>query len=395
MLQELERIVKDNIDDVVKWRRYIHENPELSFQEYETTKYIKDIIETLDNVEIIYEGETGLVASLKGDKPGKRVALRADIDALPIDEQTEIDFKSANSGVMHACAHDMHAAMLLGSAKVLNDFKAEIEGEVVFIFQPAEEMPPGGALAILASGVLDGVDYIFSSHIMTTIDTGKIAMKPGAFFAASDRFSIDVIGRGGHAAAPNLAIDPVVISAQIILGLQTIVSRLTSPLHSPIISTTVVNTEGAFNVIPNKVNVQGSIRNYDAEVRDETEKYVREISEGIAKTYHGSVDITYTRGYPALMNNEEAFEISKKAALEFLNEDDIVILKDPVQASEDFAYYLEKIPGNYCLIGSRNVKKNTDVSVHNPKFKADEDSLFYGVTQNVATINELLINKQK
>lgn len=391
MREEFEKVIKDNFDDFVNWRRHIHANPELSFQEFETTKFIEDILNELKNIEVVYRGETGLVASLKGNNSGKKVALRADIDALPINEQTAVECKSTNEGIMHACGHDVHSAMLLASAKILDQYVDQLNGEVLFIFQPAEEVPPGGAKDIIASGVLDGSDYVFGLHVMPGYETGTIGLRKGPMMASSDRFDLNVIGKGGHAAMPDLAIDPVVISSLIINAFQTIVSRLSNPFHAPILSTTLVNTTGASNIIPDKVNIQGSVRCYNKEVRANTEKFIHDIANGIASTFGAHIEFDYDYGYPMLSNSTKAYDVAYAAAKNFLNEEKIIILEDPAQGSEDFAYYSEKFEANFAVLGIKNVSKETNISMHNPKFKMDEDAMYYGIMLHLQTIKELLM----
>lgn len=388
-----DELVKKHLDETIKWRRHLHQYPELSFKEYETTKYIISILENLENIEINKVSDTGVIGILKGKRPGKIVGLRADIDALKIQEENDFDFKSKNEGIMHACGHDTHTAILLATATILNDLVDMISGEVRFIFQPAEEVSPGGAIQLVNSGALDDVDYFFAQHIMPDYPTGSVAIKSGAMFAAGDSFDITFYGKGGHAAAPHLSVDPIMIAVEVIQAFQTIVSRKAHPLHSPTISTTIVNTKAgqAKNIIPDSINIKGSIRNYDEKVRVETEQWIKQIANGIASTHGGRTDIIYQMGYDPVINDEECFEISKKAAHSFLETKDILILKDPQQASEDFSEYNKIAPGNYIIIGTRNEDKQTNVNLHNSKYKIDEDSLYYGIMMHLNTIKEILM----
>ena len=386
-----EEKVKQYMDDVINWRRHLHQNPELSFEEYETTNYIISILEPLENIEILRPTKTGVIGVLKGSHPGKIIGLRADIDALAVNEETDVEFKSTKPNIMHACGHDGHTAMLLATAVIANDYVDDIHGEIKFIFQPAEEVPPGGAKEMIESGALDDVDYFFGQHLMPTSPTGTIAMKIGTMFASSDRFDITFQGKGGHAAMPHLAIDPVLIAVEAIQAFQTIVSRKTHPHYNGTISTTVVNTVGAENVIPDTINIKGSVRNYDATVRDETEKYIIQIAEGVAKTHGGSANIIYDRGYSPVVNDEACFDISYAAAEAFLDEKDIIIEKAPQTASEDFSEYNKLAPGNYVLIGSKNDEKGANMSPHHPKYMVDEDALYFGIMQFLNTIAKALM----
>jgi amidohydrolase len=387
-----ENEVRSIIDETIAIRHYLHQNPELSFQEYKTTEYIINHLSKLENIEIKKVADTGVLGILKGAQPGKVIGLRADIDALAVKEENDVDYKSVNQNIMHACGHDAHTAMLLAAAKVLNDKVDQIKGEVIFIFQAAEEIAPGGAKAIIESGALDNMDYIFGQHVMPILETGKIGVMRGPFLTANDMMNITIQGRGGHAAMPNFAIDPVVIAAETILALQTIVSRKTPPGKQPVISTTIVKTpDNADNVIPDTINLRGSIRNYWPEVRLETKELVTNIAKGIAEAHGASAIVDYTMGHDSVINDDDCYDISKKASESFMPEGGLVELTEKLAASEDFSAYRKICPGNYSILGIANPEKHTDVSNHNPKFNVDDDALYYGIMQYVNTIDQLLI----
>jgi len=384
-------LVKQNMDSVITWRRHMHENPELSFQEVETTKYILDILSKLENVKIETPCQTGCIAILKGKQEGDVIGLRADIDALPVHEESDEPFISKTEGVFHACGHDVHTAMLLGVATILNDHVDQLKGTVKFIFQAAEEKQPGGAIEIVNSGILDDCKYIFGQHIMPSIPTGKVALKDGTIFGSSDRVYIDIQGKGGHAAMPQTTIDPVVVAAEIIMGLQTIVSRKATPLYNPVISTTVVRTPvGAENVIPDTISMQCSVRNIDLEVRQNTATWIKQVVEGIAMAHGASAKVDFTFGYAPVFNSTTPYQIAVDAAKAFVPEEDVIILKDPIQAGEDFCNYNKVCECEYFLVGSGNEEKGTTASPHNPKYKADEDAMYYGMMMYLNIVDKIL-----
>ncbi|MCL1948637.1 MAG: amidohydrolase [Turicibacter sp.] len=386
--------VKNNLEQAYGWFRHLHQNPELSFQEHETTKFIIDKLKKLENIEILTPTETGCIGVLKGKLDGPVIGLRADIDALPIFEETDIDYKSLNNGVMHACGHDAHTSVLLTVATVLNGYADQLQGTVKFIFQPAEELPPGGAIDLVKSGALDDVQYFFGAHLMPNMPTGTVALKPGLMFYSSDKFEITIQGKGGHAAIPNLAVDPVIIQAEMILAFQTIVSRKTNPIYSPTISTTVVKTaEGPANVIPDTVRLAGSVRNLNAEVRQETAEWIKKVANGVCDLHGATCKVRYTFGYDTVINDDIPYGMSLKAAQNILNEKAIIVMKDPIPASEDFGSYRKIAPSTYFLYGGANEEKQTNITPHHPKYKADEESFYYGAMMFLSIVEETLMKK--
>jgi len=388
----LENAVKTSLPEVTGWFEHLHAHPELSFKEFETTEYLRATLANLPGIEIRQPCETGLIGVLRGAHEGPIIALRADIDALNLQELADVPYRSQNKDVMHACGHDMHTACLLGAAKILSGLQGQLHGTVYFMFQAAEEQHPGGALDIIKSGALDGVKYTFGQHLIPSIPTGVVAFKYDTILGASDRFELKIQGKGGHAAFPNLAVDPVVIAAEIIMALQTVVSRKTNQQYNPVISVTMVNTPpGADNVIPDSIRLTASVRNLDAEVREEAVRWMRQLTEGIAAAHGATAEFNYKYGYDPLINDEAPTEIAIAAAKEFLSPPQVVILKDPIPAGEDFGYYGQISEICFYAIGTGDPEKGTNVSPHSPRYKADLASMYYGIMMYVNIINKLLI----
>lgn len=356
------------------WRRHMHQHPELSFEETETAKYIIGKLKEF-GIEVQTQiGGLGIVGILKGAKQGKTIALRADFDALPIEDEKDVPYKSQNPGVMHACGHDGHTSALLGTAAVLSKYREAIKGTVKFVFQPAEEKPPGGAKFMIEEGILDDVDYVFGAHLASEIPLGQIGIGAGYQMAAVDKFAINIKGRGGHGARPHETIDSLVIGTSVIEGLQKIVSRNIDPLKAAVVTVGVFQAGNAFNIIPDTARIEGTVRTFDADVRDQIEGQINSIVKGITSGFHADYEIDYLRGYPALYNHEEQTEIVRGLLSDTFAEQD-VILTQPTMGAEDFAYFLEKSPGTYFRVGSRNENEATHYPHHHPKFDFDERAL--------------------
>lgn len=378
-LQKAEQVV----EQVRHWRRYLHQHPELSFQEHQTAQYVYSVLEKMDAFELSRPTKTSVMARLKGAKPGKTVAMRADMDALPIQEQTGLPFASVNAGVMHACAHDGHTAMLLGAAKVLTDMRHELHGEIVLLFQHAEEVPPGGAQEMVAAGVLDGVDCVTGIHLMSTIPAGVIGIRTGALTSASDVFKITVQGKGGHASTPELTIDPLAAGAQMVTALNHIVSRSVAPLHSAVVSVTKFQGGGsALNVIPDTVSIGGSVRVLDGQTRELIKKRIHEIAEGIAKANGAEVAVDYTYGYNPVINDSKVTEKVRAVLKEHFTNQTLTEL-EPMMGGEDFSAFSDEKPGCFVMIGAGNKQKEMVYPHHHPKFDIDEDALKEGVKLHV------------
>ncbi|WP_457269130.1 M20 metallopeptidase family protein [Pedobacter sp. UYEF25] len=362
--------------DVVAYRRHIHAHPELSFKEFETSAYIK---EKLISWGIPYTecANTGVVGLIKGDKPSdKVVALRADMDALPILESNDKEYKSKNIGVMHACGHDVHSSSLLGTARILNELKAEFGGTIKLIFQPAEELLPGGASIMIKEGVLENPkpQAIIGQHVMPFIASGKVGFRSGIYMASTDELYVTVTGKGGHGAQPQQNIDPVVIASHIIIALQQIVSRVADPRLPSVLSFGKVIANGATNIIPNEVKIEGTFRTLNEDWRAEAHKRMKKMAEGMAESMGGHCDFEIRKGYPFLINEEKLTNRAKQCAIEFLGADKVEDL-DIWMAAEDFAYFSQAADACFYRLGTGNKAKNTSNSVHTSNFDIDEDAL--------------------
>ena len=365
-------------DWIVKIRRELHEHPELMYEEFRTSELIRRELDKLDIQYIHPIAETGVLASI-GNGNGPCVALRADMDALPIHEETDVPFKSKIDGKMHACGHDCHVSMLLGAAKLLKDKESEINGTIKLLFQPAEEGGAGGKL-MREEGALENpdVERIFGLHVWPQMPSGQIGSREGTFLAATSSLSLAVKGVGGHAAVPQLAKDPVLTSARIITNLQSIISRELDPLESGVVSITVINGGNASNVIPSEVKVKGTLRSLTMDGLKELQKRVKEISEGIAQTHGCEAIVEYVgNDYPPTVNDSEMWKFAKNVGIELLGDDNVSDL-DAVMGGEDFAYYTEKVKGCFVVLGMNNPDIDATYSVHHPMFKADEDALHIG-----------------
>jgi amidohydrolase len=380
LIDSIKNISKINKKHIVDIRHHLHSNPELSFQEFETSKYVKIALENIGISKIEHKANTGLVALIEGKNPTqKTIALRADMDALPINEINNVAYKSKNEGIMHACGHDVHTSCLLGAAQILFSLKEEFEGTIKLIFQPGEEKLPGGASIMINEGVLKNPDVsaIIGQHVMPLIPVGKVGFKSGLYMASTDELYVKVIGKGGHGAMPHLNIDPVVIAAQIIISLQQIVSRMSSPIIPSVLSFGKVIANGATNVIPNEVTLEGTFRTLDEKWRFEAHDKMVKMATMIAESMGGKCEFEVRKGYPFLHNDEALTEKAKQHAIEFLGTENVLDL-DIWMAAEDFAYYSQIIPACFYRLGTRNEEKGIVSSVHTPTFDIDENALEIG-----------------
>ena len=374
LIKDINEKLTDRYDDVVSWRRYMHQHPELSFKEVKTAEYIKEKLLSFGLEVKTNIGGHGLIGILEGSQSGKTIALRADFDALPIPDEKEVPYKSQNPGVMHACGHDGHTAALLGTAEALSHFREHLKGKVIFIFQPAEELPPGGAKFMIEDGVLDGVDYVFGAHLDSQTPLGKITVGEGYQMAAVDKFDIHIQGKGGHGARPHEAIDSIVIGSEIVNSLQKIVSRGVNPLQSAVVTIGVFQSGTAFNVIADKATIEGTVRTFDGDIRKQVEKQMYSIVEGITTAFGATYTIDYLNGYPALYNHQEETETVRALLAEQFSEENIVDM-EPSMGAEDFSYFLLEKPGTYFRVGSQNEDEATHYPHHHPKFDIDERAL--------------------
>jgi amidohydrolase len=378
--ERIKQLAKESAEEIVAIRRNLHANPELSFQEYNTAQFIA---EKLDAYGIPYQkmANTGLVAIIAGqNNPGHKViALRADIDALPIIEANDVPYKSQNEGVMHACGHDVHTASLLGTAKILTALKDKLNGSIKLIFQPGEEKMPGGASIMIKEGALENPKpkNILGQHVMPFIPVGKVGFRSGMYMASTDEIYFTVKGKGGHAATPEKNIDPVLITSHIIVALQQIVSRHVDPKLPCVLSFGKVTANGATNIIPDEVKVEGTFRTMDEPWRAEAHKRMKKMAESIAEGMGGTCEFTILNGYPYLKNDPELTERSRANAVTYLGEENVVDL-DLWMAAEDFSYYSQQIPACFYRLGTRNESKGIISSVHTPTFDIDEEALEIG-----------------
>ena len=361
------------------WRETLHRHPELSFKEFWTTDYLKKELVGM-GIEIVdWGGETGVVGLLHGPRPGKCVALRADIDALPIDEKSGVPFASENPGTMHACGHDSHMAALLGAARLLSNRKDDLKGTVKFIFQPAEEIFAGGALMV-KKGVLENphVDFIFGQHNICEYPAGKGLISPGPIMACSAFISITVHGKGGHGAVPHLAHDPVVAAAAIVSSLQTIVSREMRPTEAVVVTIGSIHGGTVANVIPDTVTMQGTVRCFDLELFHELEGRLRRVIENTAAAHNVTADFEYNKLVPNVNNPPELTEWMRQGPMKKVYGEENVLPCVPSMGGEDFACYMAETPGVFVWFGSGNPDKGIKFSWHNPAFNVDDESLVYG-----------------
>lgn len=376
MLEKIKSLSEKYFSETQSYRHHIHSNPELSFQEFETSAYIQTQLKQL-GIEFEVKADTGIVAHVYGKNAEKKVvALRADIDALPIQETNEVPYKSKNTGVMHACGHDVHTSSLLTSLKILNETKAEWEGTIKAIFQPAEEKLPGGASIMIKEGALENpkASSIVGQHVMPLIEAGKVGFRSGKYMASTDELYIKVIGKGGHGAMPHLNIDPVLIASHMIVALQQVVSRNADPKLPSVLSFGKVIANGATNVIPNEVYIEGTFRTLDEEWRAKAHEHIKKIASGVVESMGGKLELEIRKGYPFLINDEAVTMRARGAAEEYLGKENVLDL-DIWMAAEDFAYYSQVMPASFYRLGTGNIAKGITASVHTPNFNIDEESL--------------------
>lgn len=378
--KKIQALAKVFETEIISVRQYIHAHPELSKQEINTSEFVsKKLLECgIKHTKGI--AKTGVVGIIEGKNPSSRVvALRADMDALPINEENDIPYKSTNTGVMHACGHDAHVACLLGAAKILNELKQEWEGTVKLLFQPSEEKYPGGAITMINEGVLDNpkVDYIIAQHVFPNLKVGKVGMKKGRYMASTDEIYITVKGKGGHAATPNLNIDPIVIASHIVIALQQIVSRSANPTTPSVLSFGKFIGNGITNIIPDEVNLAGTFRTYDEVWRLDAHKKITKMATTIAESMGATCSVRIDSGYPFLINDDSLTEFVQNNSVDYLGTENVVELEMRM-TSEDFSYFSQHIPACFIRLGSRNEEKNIISNLHTSTFNIDEQSLIIG-----------------
>ena len=382
------------IDEIVAIRRQFHQYPELSFQEHRTSSTIRKL---LDQWGVEYDFpfvETGIVASIKGENPGGRIALRSDMDALPISEQTDLAFASQNQGIMHACGHDIHMASLLGAIRVLNQLKPYIEGEILFLFQPGEEKIPGGAKLMLEQGVFEDrqPDMIIAQHVLPEMEAGHVGFKPGIYMASNDEIFITVKGKGGHGALRQHIKDPIIMASHILITLQQEITEKAPGNVPTVLSFGKVVADGAVNVIPDQVQLEGTFRTMNESWRKEAHRLIEKVSSDIASSHGGSIQLEVRHGYPVLYNNEQITAESGKLATQLLGSGRVEEM-DIRMTAEDFAWFTQSIPGMMYRLGVRNPGSQQISPLHTSRFRADETALKTGISVLAYLAAELLKNK--
>jgi amidohydrolase len=381
MIKKILSISRKSFSDIVKIRREIHRHPELAFEESNTAKIIERELRKLKIPVKTGIARTGVVGILRGELNANSpvVALRADMDALPITEESGISFSSEVQGKMHACGHDAHVAMLIGAARVLSEMKAEIQGTIKFIFQPSEEKNPGGALSMITEGVLSDpdVDVIFGQHITAELPVGKFGFRSGPMMASADEIYLDVVGRGGHGAYPHKTVDPIPIAAQIVLSLQNVISRMRNPFDASVLTIGSIHGGSTTNVIPDEVRLSGTFRSMNEAWRTKGLSLIRRTAGETAKSFGGKCRVEISRGYPVLVNSNKETKFANDCAIKLFGAKSVLTL-DPIMGAEDFSYFLQKVPGTFWWIGAGNHKIGATASIHSSKFMIDENALMYG-----------------
>lgn len=374
MLAGLHQKLDEAFEQMVSWRRHFHQYPELSFQEVETPKKIAEILKSFGITIRTGVGGRGVVGLIDGGKPGKTVALRADFDALPIQDEKEVSYKSKIPGVMHACGHDGHTAILLGVAKVLSAVRDQLPGKIVLIHQHAEEADPGGADMMIQDGCLEGVDVIFATHLGSTMPLGWVGTRKGPMLAASDVFEVTICGKGGHGSSPHETVDSIIVATQVINQLQLLISRRLDPLQSAVLSIGSFHAGQAPNVIADKAVFSGTIRTFTPEIRDLMEREFNSIVTGVCSALYAEAEISYVRGCPPLINHDRETDFFRKVATQDIGADKVLEIP-PLMGAEDFAYYLQHIPGMYFITGAGKPAPETNYPHHHPRFDFDENAM--------------------
>ena len=380
MQEKIKALARKYAPEFIKVRQHLHAHPELSYQEFETSKFVQAKLSEL-GIPFEIKASTGVVGLIKGKNPSKRIiALRADMDALPIKEANDIPYKSVNEGIMHACGHDVHTSCLLGASRILEELKQEWEGTVKLIFQPGEEKNPGGASILIREGVLENPSpsSIFGLHVHPGLTVGKLSFRSGKVMASADELYMTIKGKGGHAASPHLCIDPILIASHLIISLQQVVSRNNNPHNPSVLSITSIKGGATTNVIPNEVKLKGTFRAMDEEWRYHAHNLIRKIATDLVHSMGGEIEILIDVGYPSVYNNEELNEIAMEKARLFVGKENVEETEKRMGA-EDFGYYSQKIPGCFFRLGVMNKDKGIVSGVHTPTFNIDEDAIEIGM----------------
>lgn len=375
---------------VVAWRRHLHRHPEVAFEEVETSRFIADTLAAVPGLVVRRPTRTSVVAELRGARPGPTIAVRADIDALPIHEENEVDYRSTRPGAMHACGHDGHTAIVLGLATLLGAHAAELAGTVRFIFQHAEELSPGGAEELVQQhGVMDGVAQVIGLHLWAPMPVGRIGILAGPAMAAPDQFQCTITGKGGHAAIPQECVDPIAIGAQIVTALQQVVSRTVDPLDPVVLSVTQFVAGTTFNVIPNSAYLAGTVRTFEPALRRAVPAQMERIIRGIAEAFGAAVDFRYELGYRPVVNDRALADRLRQVVTRTFGPDTLIDLR-PTMGGEDFSAYQQRAPGVFAFVGAGNAAAGIVHPHHHPRFQVDERALDVGLRYLAAATLDLL-----
>jgi amidohydrolase len=379
--EKVRQLADSHYRDTVAIRHHLHMHPELSFNEFQTADFVASRLKEYGIAHKIKIANTGIVATIEGKNPGRKcIALRADMDALPIQEANEVPYKSKNPGIMHACGHDVHTSCLLGVARILDELKDSFEGSVRLIFQPGEEKLPGGASLMIAEGVLENPNPagIIGQHVMPLLPVGQVGFRSGKYMASTDELYLRVKGKGGHGAMPHLNVDPVLITSHMIVAMQQIVSRVANPTMPSVLSFGKVLANGATNVIPDEVYIEGTFRTLDEKWRAEAHERMLQLAHQLVEAMGGKLEFEIRKGYPVLFNDEALTASARESAIQFLGKENVIDL-DIWMAAEDFAFYSQKTKACFYRLGTRNDARGIVSSVHTPTFDVDEESLRLGM----------------
>jgi len=370
MMDGLRKEVEALTSQIIAWRRDFHRHPEIAYEEHRTSGVLKQFMEDRD-IPVQVMAMTGLCGLLEGQPGGRTIALRADMDALPLKEEGDKEYISENPKAAHACGHDGHMAILMGVIELLSRKKKDLKGNVVFLFQPSEERIPGGAKQMIEEGALEGVDAMFGLHLWQQLPTGVVGLVKGAMMAQPDKFTIRVIGKGGHGSMPHQTVDPILVASQLVMNIQSIVSRNVDPLKPIVVSFGTINGGTIYNIIPGEVTLTGTVRSFASEVQSLAEKRLKEISEATCRALGAAADLEYERGYPAVVNDDAMVDFVAEVTEEVLGQERVKFI-DPVMGGEDFAYFLQKVPGAFLFFGMGD---GMEYPHHHPAFDIDENAL--------------------
>ncbi len=389
MIETLKKEIDGLNPQLIAWRRDFHRHPEIAFEEHRTSSVLREFMEGLGIAVESFAG-TGLRGVLEGHPGGRTVALRADMDALPLKEEGDKEYISENPEATHACAHDGHMAVMMGAAQLMSRRKDGFKGRVVFLFQPSEERIPGGAKKMIEEGAFEGIDAVFGLHFWQPLPTGQVGAVKGAMMAQPDKFSIVVKGKGGHGSMPQTTVDPILVASHLVVNLQSIVSRNVDPLKPVVVSFGTINSGTIYNIIPNEAELTGTVRTFDPTLQALAEKRLREITEDTCRAFGASAEVEYEKGYPPLINDEAMVDFVLETAEKVLGKESVVEI-DPVMGGEDFAYFLQKAPGTFLFFGMGD---GMEYPHHHPAFDIDEKALPQATLLMTAIALEYLCRNQ-